>query len=701
MFVAVIVVQWPLRLLALNLVDEGFVLQLADDVLHGRRLYADAVAYAWPGVFWLTAAAFTAFGTSIETARTLALVVFALAASLVYLIARWSAGRVGALGVVVIFVAYRIWAYPHWHMVNYSSVAMTAVLAAVWLSGQTLAQGGWRLALAAGVASGVSTLCKQDLGLATAGLLGMALLLVPSPVRLRRFVGYCAGGALVLGVAGAVLAAQGLLPALVQETIVAPLYGVQHFEYPGRPSLRPLLHQDAGLRAKAFSYLPGVVVDLHMPTLAMSHLWRETAVVDVVVKGVFYLPWLALLVAVPFLVRTLRRGDEVPQRPILVLWLAAVAATVAFNKPHDWVHLLVLYPPTILLAAALWARVAPGGVAGTIMRGVGWTAIALLVGASVWLGVEMGRAHDMPIRSARGTLYAPARHAAPLQALLDDLAARPEAPLAAWPYQPMVNFLSGRPPVSRHYILWPVDMNDRRDEEILQGLAARPDAEIVYSQMQVPHYTRPQVYAADLFGRLVDDWQVTRVFGGDPTGFTFLLLGHRQPAAGRSLLAQLADAPLTVTPADGTPQPVPPAQRARLLGTATWPFQHVLRMATPPSGWLTVSLPLTPAAGDRFETWYGTNPDYLATLFAPGARFAIDVATPGDGAHEVFAARLAPNDAAADRQWKRVSVDLTPWAGRAIELRLRVASLLTTGAGFARLDVAGWGDPRLVSGAPP
>ena len=691
-----IAVQWPLRLCSLNLADEGLVLQGADMLLHGGRLYADAVAYAWPGAFWTAALAFAAFGTSVETARTLAVVVFALATGVVYLIARWSSGRAGALGVVLAFLGYRVWAYPHWQMLNYSPLAMAWVLVATWLGGEALATRRRGFAAAAGVAGGLAALCKQDVGLACGGAVGLALLLAPVAGRWRRAVACAAGAAAVLLGAAAVLAARGTLPIVVRETILAPLHGAAQFDYPARPTLWPLA-QDPALRAKAFTYLPSVVLDVCWTWLITTRAWLETGVVDVAVKLVFHLPWLLLLAALPLVVRELRAADgEVPpQRPILVLALVTAATVAAFNRPQDWVHLLVLYPPPLLLLVALGARAArAAGRAGVVVRAAGWALAVAVAGSAAWLGTGLVRLHDTPVRSARGTLWAPASQARPLQALLDDVGARPGAPLASLPYQPLVNFLAARPGASRHYIVWPVDLNAARDDEVIAGLDADPRTEVVYSQMQVPHYPRPQAYAEKLFAHLADHWRVRRVIGGDPGGFTFQVLEPRAPRPGRSLLDALAAAPVTIVPPAGPPREPSPAERARLVGTAVWPFQRVLRMATTPEGWTAVSLPLVPAAGDRFVATYGTNPDQLGIIFEPGARFAIVIAAPGEPERELFAARVEPAAVAGDRVWRRVDVDLSPWRGRPVTLELRVGALI---GGPVQPDVAGWGDPRLVS----
>ncbi len=50
---------------------------------------------------------------------------------------------------------------------------------------------------------------------------------------------------------------------------------------------------------------------------------------------------------------------------------------------------------------------------------------------------------------------------------------------------------------------------------------------------------------------------------------------------------------------------------------------------------------------------------------------------------------------ARDRRWATVAVDLTPWAGRPVDVVLRVRG--ASGAPV-RADSAGWGEPRLAGG---
>jgi hypothetical protein len=76
--------QWPFRLLSVNVIDEGLVMQLGADLLAGKHLYADAVVFAWPGTFYLAAAAFWLWATSVEVARALVAGSFAVTVALAF-----------------------------------------------------------------------------------------------------------------------------------------------------------------------------------------------------------------------------------------------------------------------------------------------------------------------------------------------------------------------------------------------------------------------------------------------------------------------------------------------------------------------------------------------------------------------------------------------------------------------------------------
>jgi len=691
---AVVLLQLPFRLRWVSLTDEGLIFQIADDLLHGHRLYSDAVHYAFPGIFYLTAAAFALFGTSFETARSLAIVLFAVTCGVAYLIARWWCTRRDALIVVVIFLLYRVWAYPHWQMLSYSSLAVTLALVGTWITGEGLAQENAWPFLVAGVMSAAAVLAKQDSGAMTLGALGLAVLVLRpagNARRARRVGAFIAGAGLTLGAAAIAIWRAGFAPDMIRQAILAPLYSAGHFEHVTRPALWPFFRQDAGIRRNVFSYLPSIVFELCWPAINTSVLYQRTAVLDAVLKLTYQLPWVVpLAVGVPAIARLRRHAGDVRAQREILLVLLALGFFAAFNRPQDWVHLLMLYPPTLLLGAALWNRLRPGRVLA------GGAAVILAVAAlmSVRLALEFRQLYSTPVRSARGVLYARPEQAAALGAVLDSIAATAtDAPVAALPYHPLLNFLSARPGITRFYLVWPVERDANRDNEVVQRLEATPSTTVIYSPNQYPPFPRPSTYAPTLFGYLADHFAIERAIGGEPNGFTFLVLRPAAPPPGCVLLgAALAAATVTVEPPSGRPRGVSAEERPQLVGEALWPFQRVVRMSLVPEGRLAVSYAMRPAAGERFVTSFGINPDHDGDIYWPPVRFALAVRDAG-GEHQVATGEFSAPHA---EPWHEATVDLGPWVGQPIDIVLRVA---TAPGAALQTDVAGWGDPRIVGAA--
>lgn len=687
-----ILLQLPFRLLWVSLTDEGLILQIADDLLRGRHLYVDAVHYAFPGVFYLTAAMFAIFGTSIETARSLTIGLFAITCGLAYLIARWWYTWRGALIVVVLFLSYRVWAYPHWQMLSYSTLAVMLALLATWILGEGLARArGWRFVLAGAVAGAV-VLAKQDSGAMTVAALGAALLVcrpVSDGTRLQRAVLFGTGCGLVLGAAGVAIWYGGFGPDMIRETILAPLYGAGHFDHVRRPALWPLFAQDAGIRQNLLSYLPSILVDLHWSDIVDSGLYRSTPLIDLALKLVYHLPWLLLVAAtLPMTLALRRRPADVDAQRTLLIACLAFGFLVAFNPPQDWVHLLVLYPPTLLLAAALAAQL-------PISRGLSAVlgiAVVLAGVGSTFLATGLLGIYRTPVQSPRGVLYARPGQAGPLSGVVRALTeGSRETPLAALPYHPMLNFLSARPGVTRFYLVWPVERDEHRDEAVAERLEANPAADVVYTPNHYPGFPRLAAYAPVLFAFLVDHYTVDRAFVGDGMGYTFFLLRRKEALTGRSLLdGALASAEVAVVPHGRPPRVVTDAERETLVGEALWPFERVLRVSPLSGERVTVRYRLAPAPGDRFEASYGINPELLVGLALPDLRFTVSVRD-SNGEREVLAADGASLDWASNGLWRSASVDLSPWAGQSIEIVLGLAA-----SSEGPRDAAGWGSPRIV-----
>src|SRR6185503_13673641 len=180
----------------------------------------------------------------------------------------------------------------------------------------------------------------------------------------------------------------------------------------------------------------------------------------------------------------------------------------------------------------------------------------------------------------RGTLYAAPAQASTLQDLLDALAAAPPGPLVSLPYHPLVNFLAARPVLSRFYVVWPVDPESRRDELMEADLEATPDAIVVYSVAQIPHFPRVGEYAPELFRYLVEHYAVDRMVGGAPGTTPFFLL-RRAAVHDAPPPLRLDDARVTVEASRGAPRVVTGAERDGLVSEHWWPFVRAVAINPP------------------------------------------------------------------------------------------------------------------------
>src|SRR3989442_11613208 len=157
---------------------------------------------------------------------------------LLYRVGRAVVPRGWALVLAALVLCSRIWAFPHWHIMSYSSLAATLLPAALVLALRHVATGSRAAVLASGALIGAAILCKQDYGAGVGGALGLFLAARPLLGRGGFLAAalYAAGGALVVLPAFAAVVAAGLLGPLVEQTLVRPLPLVSTFAYPHLPS---------------------------------------------------------------------------------------------------------------------------------------------------------------------------------------------------------------------------------------------------------------------------------------------------------------------------------------------------------------------------------------------------------------------------------------------------------------------------------
>ncbi|HWP66191.1 MAG TPA: hypothetical protein VNO26_09785, partial [Candidatus Limnocylindria bacterium] len=463
--------------------DEGFIYQIGSELAAGAVLYRDVSHIAFPGVFEAVAGLFAMTGPSALAGRALAVLLFTATALLTLALARTVMPLGWAVVAAALFVLHRPWAFPQWQMLHYSTLCVTLLAAAACLVARALpAPSGRRLA-AVGAVLGAAILAKQDYGLAVTGATHLFLLAAAAPARaaggrLRALAALDAGVAAVLLPVVASFAWHGALDDMVQQTVVAPLLVKQLWrpaagEYITFFGIRPLLHQNPVLHsAQAFNYLPPLLLDLHLGAVLNSWWFRETIVVDTLLKLVFLGP--ALLIAASVLSLAARRGER-DTGWWRQCWLTVFAAGLlaAFNKPRDWAHLVPVAYPAFVLGPLLLARAWTAG---------GWRRLAIVTPAALAAAAasiaglvllrDLCRRYDTRLDWPRARLRVEASEKAVFDGLAITLDALvpPGGPVPVYPYHPSVNFVLGRPGVGRYRTIEPVVGSPQRDAEVIAAL---------------------------------------------------------------------------------------------------------------------------------------------------------------------------------------------------------------------------------------
>jgi len=661
-------------------------------VNRGKLLYRDVYVDApFPGAFYLLAGWFRVAGTSILASRVLMVLAYAVFTVVVYGIARRVLSRGWAVGLVVLLLAYRIWAFPHWHVVHYSSLSATFLTLGVALLLVHVARGSRAALAGAGVLVGAGILCKQDYGVGVGVVLGVVLLArplvarrigAPAPAALGPPALFAGGvAAVVLPVLGAFVAA-GVFGPLVDQTLARPLAIVTGSTYTGLPPIRPLFHQDAALRADIGSYLPAILITLRWDQIAASRLYRETAAWDVALKALFYFPYLVwALAAIAWLARVRRGADPraVETRLVLLAW--AGGFLLAFNRPRDWVHLMMIYPPALVLGTALVAEgvgaIRPAAVRrlATILAAA--TAAALLA-VSLELALELRRTFTWALRVPRGAVYTDARHGPIIEDVLRWIGANapPGTPVPVFPLQPMVAFLAGRETAGGFHVIWP-GQDPGRDERIIADLERRDVRAIVYSVSQYANLGSFRANAPRLSDYLARHYAIDRVFAREAFGPLFCGVARRDGTPpGRPLL----EATSRVAPSGA-------------LAPTLWPFTPVLaeRIGTAAAPRAARVVLDVPPGAPRLAFGYGVNPDRW--LDAPHGPFTFTVEVEHGARTRGFRATVDPYHVLADRRWIDADVDLAPYAGH----RVTLVFTIEAPAEPERPDaLAGWADPRVI-----
>jgi hypothetical protein len=497
------------------------------------------------------------------------------------------------------------------------------------------------------------------------------------------------------------------------------------------------------------------------------------------VRLVYCLPYalLAFFIVREILAARATAGRATPAhvRCLRLLLVFGVALMASFNRPRDWIHLMILYPPVIVFLAA-FTNVLAGrdpGLRRRLVQGAGATAVALALVLSFSIALATRRYYASELATPRAgvrvnedvatclgrlleTLTRPGAEAAvaggvgapaagvgaravaktlPASGVGDATAGEtapavsvgtpgagetapagglgagtgsrttpatsvgaPPAPLAALPYHPTLNFLTGRPLATRFFTVLPLEEFPDRQEQILADLARDPRTEMVYSLQHAASIPRPQAFAPKVFDALVERYRLGEgpgeIFNGTrPEGLLFARLVPRTPQPERviyDLAAELAAATVHEVGGWHDGPPVPAATDGR-VSLEVWPFERPVVSVTPasPPGrtLLTYTLDVPSAARLRFGA--AINPDEWTHFLPIGARFIVrldDIVA--------FDRAIDPRARFEDRRW--VWMDLPIAAGR----RTIIFEVAADNGFGAQPHLTGWARPRIVAAEP-
>jgi hypothetical protein len=691
--------------------DEGHILAYADMLSKGGELYRDASLLPLPGAFYLMEIAFGIFGPSIRLARWIVLLEFACLTMVAFSLTRRISSIAAAWVGVGALLLYRVWAFPHWHMYSYSTTALVALAVGLLALVRFLETNRPGVLAAAGLATGLGILCKQDYG--AAGWVAMNATLGVAIVTSGR--GERGWGWRILFAYNAPVVAVGLLTAVhflrqglflevLRQTVLNHLIGIATFDYTSLPPILPLFEQEPLLRGRhGFTvYAPAILATVDWARISSSALYQRTVVWDLWLKFCFYAPYLVAAVSavrMMWLRSTLSQPERAPAYLVeLALSLYAIVLLAALSKPVDWIHLWVLCWPLICLAVVhVWAllqscqRTRRVALALLLAPALGFS------GYTFYLAWELRAQFTQPLHLERAGIHVRPNENRLMRETVSYAQAysRPGEPFAVLPYFPLISFLAERhAPHPAAYVLWPVEDVPDRETEIIEALEAGRSDHLIYTLSQWIQFPRMEEFAPELFGYLVDHYEIDRVFRPHLCG-GFEIVGlerSRGPLAGRSILAP-AHAALRIETPGLAPRTIPAEGWDRFLRRERWPFREVVAVGPLECGQsVVVDVPVRVSEGSRLRTAVGSNPDHWCSDPSPSVTFTIRALVGGE-ARRLYSKTLDPRRRPKDRAWFEIDLSLDDLTKDAFALQFVTEC---RGEGGELHAWAGWEEPRIL-----
>ena len=451
--VLILLCLWHGTRLVLETNDEGIILDAAQRMLGGQRLYVDFFGYMSPGSYWIQELMFRIFGVTMFAGRLPVLIDVALEGALVFWLARSLMNRAASLTCAGFFLWLEIWNLPMLtaqHRWDSGMFALAAVCCA-WKA-HTANPGRWMFA--SGCLVGAAAVCTPSVALVGLAVLAWAVF---EPAVRRSTIAWIAGAALMIDVAAAILWRGGELAGIFEQIF----WLKDHYAAENAMAF--------GAVNGGYFALLGDASGVEFFARCLLVLWVALPAICPIVGVVAGLLWI------------LRRAD-VPRRSMAVLLTASALALVASTFPRmDVAHLAWIMAVPFVLAFA--------GVTTVRNRHIQAAILALFCLCAVlmvprWISGLSDRNVSTPV----GTVHVSAADAPAVSALLSHV--HPGDSLYVHPWMPLLYFLTQAHNPTRFSFLDPGMMTNAEAGDIFEALTARPPKWVLYVKVEPEQYLR-------------------------------------------------------------------------------------------------------------------------------------------------------------------------------------------------------------------
>ena len=684
---------WPLCQRAIILSDEGYLLQQALDLLGGRVLYRDMDAFITPGIWFTLAGVFAVFGPSVLASRVVILVAYVALALTGYRIVAPMAGRGWGLAAVASLLVFSVWAFPAWTFAFYSPVAIVLALAGIerllaWQRHGRLRDLAW-----VGALIGLSICFKQNYGVLAAIAAGLGYLATRLETRKSgeslREIGTAVLAAIAVGLPFLVyLLAHGALGDAWTSLVVHPFeFGGKHdIPYAGIAELwNPNLFPEGVDKLTYFSFpvlntapipffgAPGLAARLHVLAYWLPPLIIGGGLLTSIASG-------------------RARGGRIDPSLFTVNAAAGLLFLGVFPRA-DFNHLVNVYQPLLVAAPLTLQRLfgllenRPRFLRRGLMTAAGLVAFAYAAVGLYWYAGLLERLNTPLNQPRAGVLVSP------LEALEINYQVRlireytPEGgALLTLPDLTMLNFLAERAVPSAWYNLYEHHIAADRGRGVARAVE---EGKVRYAVARYNNFFSDRVglldYAPELAEYLISNFERSFVGGRE----NYIVYTRRdEPAVEHPHLDVLTDCesenPLVEI-------------REHLLFSALY-HRGRLGAPIPEEGLATRCRFRVPDAGGILALEIGYRKPFRSV---PGTRLEASIDVLEEGARTSILREELPvvrwRDSPRQHPFKRVEVDLGPWAGR--EVSLEFATRLEGSIRNSSMDLKGFAmiyrDPRL------